>query len=140
MRLIGTIIEAVTVLEKGQHLLVQGFPLYTRLNNAIFYCLAALFEETGFVKPSGEDDFLFLSNFLGSSNTAEESISSLETILTLLYSHKGEGQVLSVWSVEDLVQDHMYQEIILFNQTRIKEKILHMTNFLESSNDSKEEK
>jgi len=139
VRLIGTIIEAVTVLEKGQHLLLQGFPLYTRLNNAIFYCLAALFEETGFVKPSGEDDFLFLSNFLGSSNTAEESISSLETILTLLYSHKGEGQILSVWSVEDLVQDHMYQEIILFNQTRIKEKILHLTKFLDTPEDTKEQ-
>jgi len=139
VRLIGTIIEAVTVLEKGQHLLLQGFPLYTRLNNAIFYCLAALFEETGFVKPSGEDDFLFLSNFLGSSNTAEESISSLETILTLLYSHKGEGQILSVWSVEDLVQDHMYQEIILFNQTRIKEKILHLTKFLDTPEGTKEQ-
>jgi len=138
VRLIGTIIEAVTGLEKGQHLLVQGFPLYTRLNNAIFYCLAALFEETGFVKPAGEDDFLFLSNFLGSSNTADESISSLETILTLLYSQKGQGQVLSVWSVEDLVQDHMYQEIILFNQSRIKEKILHLTKFLEKSEESGE--
>jgi len=138
VRLIGTIIEAVTGLEKGQHLLVNGFPLYTRLNNAIFYCLAALFEETGFVKPAGEDDFLFLSNFLGSSNTADESISSLETILTLLYSQKGQGQVLSVWSVEDLVQDHMYQEIILFNQSRIKEKILYLTNFLEKSEESRE--
>jgi len=139
IRLIGTIIEAVTVLEKGQHLLVQGFPLHTRLNTAIFFCLAALFEETGFVKPTGEDDFIFLSNFLGSSNTADESISSLETILTVLYSHKGSGQVLSVWSVQDLVQDHMYQEIILFNQTRIKEKILHITKFLEPPKDTVEE-
>eukprot|EP00092_Neocalanus_flemingeri_P040572 GFUD01044178.1.p1 GENE.GFUD01044178.1~~GFUD01044178.1.p1 ORF type:complete len:760 (-),score=259.24 GFUD01044178.1:200-2479(-) len=141
-RLIGTIIEAVTGLEKGQHLLVQGFPLHTRLNNAIFYCLAALFEETGFVKPAGEDDFIFLSNFLGSSNTADESISSLETILTVLYNHKGPDQVLSVWSVGDLVQDQMYQEIILFNQTRIKEKILHLTKFLEPPADTaeKEEK
>jgi len=139
MRLIGTIIEAMTALEKGQHLLVQGFPLYTRLNNAIFYCLAALFEEIGFVKPAGEDDFLFLSNYLGSDNTADESISSLETILTLLYSHKGSGQVLSVWSVEDLVQDHMYQEIILYNQTRIKEKILQLTKFLDPPEESTEE-
>jgi len=140
IRLIGTIIEAVTVLEKGQHLLVQGFPLYTRLNTAIFFCLAALFEETGFVKPREEEDFIFLSNFLGSTNTAEESISSLENILKVLYSHKGSSQVLSVWSVQDLVQDHMYQEIILFNQTRIKEKILYLTKFLDTENrDSNQE-
>jgi len=131
IRLIGTIIEAVTVLEKGQHLLVQGFPLHTRLTTAIFYCLSALFEETGFVRPVEDDDFVFLSNFLGSSNTADECISSLETILTVLYGHKGTDQVLSVWPVEDLVQDQMYQEIILFNQTRIKEKILQLTKFLE---------
>lgn len=141
VRLIGTIIEAVTVLEKGQHLLVQGFPLHTRLTTAIFHCLAALFEETGFVKPVGEDDFIFLSNFLGSSNTADESISSLETILTVLYSHKGSDQVLSMWSVEDLVQDQIYPEIILYNQCRIKEKILLLTKFLDPpEEDSKETK
>jgi len=138
IRLIGTIIEAVTVLETGQHLLVQGFPLHTRLNTTIFHCLAALFEETGFVKPAGEDDFIFLSNFLGSSNTSDETISSLETILTVLYSHKGDDQVLSVWSVEDLVQDHMYQEIILFNQTRIKERILYLTKFLDPPKEPEE--
>lgn len=95
IRLIGTIIEAVTSLEKGNHLLVQGFPLHTRLTTTIFYCLAALFQEVGFVKPSQQDDFIFLSNFLGSSNTtAEDSISSLERILTVLYSHKGSQQVV----------------------------------------------
>merc|ERR1711868_57927 len=79
VRLIGTIIEAVTSLKKGSHLLVQGFPLHTRLTTTIFYCLAALFEEVGFVRPNQLDDFIFLSNFLGSSNTtAEDSISSLE--------------------------------------------------------------
>jgi len=137
VRLIGTIIEAVTVLEKGQHLLVQGFPLHTRLTTAIFYCLAALFQDTGFVKPVDDEDFIFLSNFLGSTNTADDSIASLENILTLLINHKGPEQVLSVWSVEDLVQDHMYQEIILFNQTRIKEKILSLSKFLDDEDESK---
>ena len=137
IRLIGTIIEAVTALEAGQHFLVQGFPLHTRLTTAIFYCLAALFEEVGFVKPTGQDDFIFLSNFLGSSNTAEESISRLESILTVLYNHKGPDQVLSAWSVTDLVQDRTYQEIILFNQTRIKERILSATDFLQPIETSK---
>lgn len=132
IRLIGTIIEAVTSLKKGNHLLVQGFPLHTRLTTTIFYCLAALFEEVGFVRPYETDDFIFLSNFLGSATTAEATISSLESLLTVLYSHKaGPEQVLSVWSVEDLVQDRIYQEIILFNQTRIKEQILYLTKFLE---------
>ena len=127
----------MTVLEKGQHLLVQGFPLHTRLTTAIFYCLAALFQDTGFVKPVDDEDFIFLSNFLGSTNTADDSIASLENILTLLINHKGPEQVLSVWSVEDLVQDHMYQEIILFNQTRIKEKILSLSKFLDCEDESK---
>ena len=137
IRLIGTIIEAVTSLEKGNHLLVQGFPLHTRLTTTIFYCLAALFQEVGFVKPSQQDDFIFLSNFLGSSNTtAEDSISSLENILTVLYSHKGSQQVLSVWAVQDLVQDNIYQEIILFNQTRIREKIMYLTSHLQPDQDA----
>ena len=65
IRLIGTIIEAVTSLQKGNHLLVQGFPLHTRLTTTIFYCLAALFQDVGFVRPQARDDFIFLSNFLG---------------------------------------------------------------------------
>ena len=138
IRLIGTIIEAVTSLEKGNHLLVQGFPLHTRLTATIFYCLAALFQEVGFVKPSQQDDFIFLSNFLGSaSTTAEDSIASLENILTVLISHKGAEQVLSVWPVQDLVQDNIYQEIILFNQTRIKEKIMYLTSHLDTKTEQK---
>ena len=60
-----------------------------------------------------------LTPLLGSSTTAEEILSSLETLLTVLYSHKGgEEQVLSVWRVEDLVQDRIYLEIILLSSTR----------------------
>ena len=77
--------------------LTPGFPLHTRLTTTIFYCLAALFEEVGFVRPQGHDDFIFLSNFLGSSNTAEEIISSLEAVLTVLISHKSDtSQVLFI--------------------------------------------
>jgi len=131
IRLISTLMEAVTELEAGQHLLVQGFPLFTRLTAAIFYCLAALFQETGLVRPHHREDFIFLSNFLGSSNTAEESIGRLESILTSLIGHKGEGQVLSVWGVQDLVQDPIYSELVLFNQLRLKEAVLSLTQFLE---------
>lgn len=110
IRLIATIIEAVNSLTKGNHLLVQGFPLLTRLTSTIFYCLAALFEDVGFVKAQEQDDFIFLSNFLGSSNTAEAIISSLESALTVLIGHKSDkSQVLSVWPVQDLVQDRIYQ-------------------------------
>jgi len=136
IRLIATIIEAVNSLTKGNHLLVQGFPLLTRLTSTIFYCLAALFEDVGFVKAQEQDDFIFLSNFLGSSNTAEAIISSLESALTVLIGHKSDkSQVLSVWPVQDLVQDRIYQEIILFNQSRIKEQIMYLTNFLEPKKD-----
>ena len=131
VRLISTIMEAVAELEKGQHLLVQGLPLYTRLCTSIFLCLAALFQESGFVRPSQQDDFIFLSNFLGGSNTAEESISRLEGVLTNLLGHKGPGQVLSVWPVRDLVQDPIYSELVTFNQLRIKERVLCLTAFLE---------
>merc|ERR1712059_198612 len=131
IRLISTIIEAVTGLARGEHLLVQGFPLYTRLCMAIFFCLSALFEETGFVRPQGEDDFVFLSNFLGSSNTADDSLKRLESILTKLLGYKGQGQVLSVWAVSDLVQEPLYSQILLFNQLRIKEKVILATQFLQ---------
>jgi hypothetical protein len=137
IRLISTLIEAVTGLARGEHLLVQGLPLYTRLCMAIFFCLASLFEETGFVRPQGDDDFVFLSNFLGGNTTADESLKRLESILTQLLSHKGSGQLLSVWSVRDLVQEPLYSEILLFNQLRIKEKVLLATEFLEK--DKKEE-
>ena len=48
----------------------------------------------GFVRPQEEQDFLFLSHFLGSSSTAEQGVERLEAILTSLLQHKGTGQVL----------------------------------------------
>lgn len=42
------------------------------------------------------------------------------------------SQVLSVWPVPDLVQGNIYQEIVLFNQTRIRENILYLTSHLET--------
>lgn len=140
INLIGTIIEAVSSLKPGQHLLVQGFPLHTRLTTTLFYCLAALFEEVGFVRPYLQDDFIFLSKFLGGVKTADQVISSLEQVLTVLMGHKGSGQVMSVWPVQDLVQDKIYQEIILYNQTRIKEQLLYLTDFLEPNKEEVEEK
>jgi len=132
IRLISTIIEAVTGLERGQHLLVSGFPLYTRMCLAIFFCLSSLFEESGFLRPYLQDDFIFLSNFLGGDRTADQSLQRLEDILTTLITSKSEkAQVLSVWSICDLVQEPLYSEIVLFNQLRIKERVLMATQFLE---------
>ena len=97
------------------------------------------------MRPQQEDDFIFLSNFLGGRVTAEESVARLESILTSLLGHKGQGQVrphhqqglgaqvLSVWPVTDLVQEPVYSEVILFNQQRIKERVLAITAFLEPS-------
>jgi len=125
--LIKIAVETILDFRRGQHLLVSGLALFTRLDIAIFYCIASLFEETGFVKPEREEDFIFFSNFLGDNAKTEKSISSLESILSLLSSPPSRYQILSVWSMKDLVQDHIYSEIILFNQRRIKEKILYLT-------------
>lgn len=38
---------------------------------------------------------------------------------------------MSVWPVTDLVQEPVYSEVLLFNQLRIKERVLAMTAFLE---------
>ena len=52
-------------------------------------------------------------------------------------SGKENEQVLSVWSVKDLVQDPIYSEMVLFNQLTIKEQIVHLTNFLEPAKPEK---
>lgn len=46
-------------------------------------------------------------------------------------SGKDEDQVLSVWSVKDLVQDPIYSEMVLFNQLTLKEQVLRLTQFME---------
>jgi len=124
---VKAILTTIAKLGRGQHLLIPGLPLFTRLDIAIFSCLAALFEEVGFVKPDAEEDFLFFSNFLENNVIVEESISILEKIQLDLSNNPDQKQVLSVLAMRDLVHDYMYEEIILFNQTRIKEKILHLT-------------
>ena len=55
-----------------------------RITIAIFLSVAALFEDVGLVRPSGEDHLIILSKFLigKDSSATEESFSSLERILT----------------------------------------------------------
>ena len=67
-----------------------------------------------------------------------EKLKRFLTLFVLLCFHyfkvmsgKEDEQVLSVWSVKDLVQDPIYSEMVLFNQLTIKEQIVNLTNFLE---------
>jgi len=135
IRLISTLITAITDLEKGEHLIVEGFPLFSRINVAIFLCIAALFEEIGFIRPYGDDDMIFMSNFLGSN--AEATLSHLETILKELYDRSSGEQVLSAWSVKDLVQEPVYSQMLLYNQLKLKEKVLHLTDWIVEEEEKK---
>ena len=56
---------------------------------------------------------------------------SFSYIIVKVDGAKGDEQVLSVWSVKDLVQDPIYSEMVLFNQLTIKEQILSLTDCLE---------
>lgn len=142
LRLIGTLISAISTLDTGDHLILENFPLFTRITIAIFLSVAALFEDVGLVRPSGEDHLIILSKFLigKDSSATEESFSSLERILTEVDGAKGNEQVLSVWSVKDLVQDPIYSEMVLFNQLTIKEQILSLTDCLEPQTAEEETK
>ena len=61
-----------------------AFKKNLRITIAIFLSVAALFEDVGLVRPSGEDHLIILSKFLigKDSSATEESFSSLERILT----------------------------------------------------------
>lgn len=50
----------------------------------IFLAVASLFEDVGFVRPSGQDHLIVLSKFLvrKDGSATEESLASLERILT----------------------------------------------------------
>jgi len=135
LNLIGTLITAISQLDAGDYIILEGFPLFTRITVAIFLSVAALFEDVGFVRPSGYDHNIILSKFLvgKDSSVADESIARLERILTevLAGMEVNDEQVLSVCSVPDLVQDPIYSEMVLFNQLTLKEQILHITGFME---------
>ena len=75
----------------------QGIPAY------ILHCIATLFEETRLVRPREAEDFIFLSNFLGSNNTAEESIARLESILTCLIGHTGDTVLYCTMSLPQVL-------------------------------------
>ena len=64
-----------------------------------------------------------------SPSATEDSLSCLEKILQGICA-VDKDQMLSVWSVKDLVQDPIYSEMVLFNQLKIKEQILSLTEFL----------
>jgi hypothetical protein len=131
LRLADTLMNAIGKLETGDHIIIEGFPIFTRITVAIFFSFATLFEDIGFVRPQGQEDLIFLSKFLvrKSPSAAEDSMLCLEKILQGICS-VDKDQMLSVWSVKDLVQDPIYSEMVLFNQLKIKEQILSLTDFL----------
>jgi hypothetical protein len=132
LRLADTLMNSISRLETGDHLIIEGFPIFTRITVAIFFSFATLFEDIGFVRPQGQEDLIFLSKFLvrKSPSATEDSLLCLEKILQGICSVEKGQQVLSVWSVKDLVQDPIYSEMVLFNQLKIKEQILSLTEFL----------
>jgi hypothetical protein len=131
LRLADTLMNSISRLETGDHLIIEGFPIFTRITVAIFFSFATLFEDIGFVRPQGREDLIFLSKFLvrKSPSATEDSLLCLEKILQGICSVE-KDQILSVWSVKDLVQDPIYSEMVLFNQLKIKEQILSLTEFL----------
>ena len=131
LRLADTLMNSISSLETGDHLIIEGFPIFTRMTVAIFFSFATLFEDIGFVRPQGKEDLIFLSKFLvrKSPSATEDSLSCLEKILQGICA-VDKDQMLSVWSVKDLVQDPIYSEMVLFNQLKIKEQILSLTEFL----------
>jgi len=141
LKLIDTVISAISGLDPGDHIIFEGFPLFTRITVAIFLSIASLFEDIGFVRPFKNDRLILLSKFLAGKNSsaAEESLGSLERILTeVMNAGSDKQQVLSVWSIQDLVQDPIYSEMVLFNQLSLKEQILHLTSFLDPNRNAEE--
>jgi len=65
------------------------------------------------------------------ASAAEDSIANLERILTEILEKTEKGQVLSVCAIQDLVQDPIYSEMVLYNQLSLKEQILFFTSFLD---------
>eukprot|EP00088_Acartia_fossae_P014570 TRINITY_DN17817_c0_g1_i3.p1 TRINITY_DN17817_c0_g1~~TRINITY_DN17817_c0_g1_i3.p1 ORF type:complete len:596 (-),score=173.53 TRINITY_DN17817_c0_g1_i3:140-1708(-) len=142
LKLIDTLITGVSALNKGENLIIEKPPLLTRISVGIFFCVAALFDELGFVRPYCEERVIIMSGFLvkKESNAAEDSIASLEKILTEIMDGEksGKGEVLSVCSIKDLVQDPIYSEMVLYNQLTLKELILLNTSFLDKPEEEKE--
>jgi len=133
LKLIATLITAIMNLDTGDHIILEGLPLFTRITVATFFSVASLFEDVGFVRPNLNNHLIILSKFLvrKDSSATEKSLASLERIITEVMSCGENEQVLSVWSVKDLVQDPIYSEMVLFNQLTIKEQIIRLTQFME---------
>lgn len=133
LKLIATLITAIMNLDTGDHIILEGLPLFTRITVATFFSVASLFEDVGFVRPNLNNHLIILSKFLvrKDSSATEKSLASLERIITEVMSCGEDEQVLSVWSVKDLVQDPIYSEMVLFNQLTIKEQIIRLTQFME---------
>jgi len=133
IKLIDTLINGVSAVNNGDNLIIEKTPILTRISVAIFFCVAVLFEEIGFVRPYGDDRAIILSGFMvkKEASAVNDSIANLEKILNQILEKTDKGQVLSVCPIQDLTQDPIYSEMVLYNQLSLKEQILYSTRFLE---------
>jgi len=144
IKLIDTLITGVSTLNNGENLIIEKIPLMTRMTVGIFFTVAALFQEIGFVRPYGEDRVIILTKFLvkKESSAAEDSITWMEKILTEIVNGEkcGKGNVLSICWIQDLVKDPLYSEMLLYNQLLLKDLIMFFTDFLDPKPEDSEKK
>ena len=117
-KMMKRLIQAISSLKRGQHLILVNLVFLTRLQVGILYLLAYHFEEVGFIRPFKTDHGIFLSEFKGNNEKLLEYLTSIETNLT--------NELLSILSTEFITQEPLYSLLVAHNINIIRESSLAM--------------
>ena len=129
LRVAKNLADALLFLQEGEHLLLHGLHLFTRVDVALLVIAAAAFQDVGFVRPRGHESAVWLSHFNGCGGGGETPRMLAETIQALkdvVDNNNGGGErLLEVLPVDQLVRnDRFYAAVVDFNIMCLKEKAM----------------
>ena len=113
----ATLLEELKTLQRGDHLMVCNFPLFSRLFAGILLLISQCFEEIGFVRPRGNQTGILLAEFGGDASKILQQLDFIDEALGLDQPY----DVLEVVPVQALCQEPFYSSVVAVNVLNMKE-------------------
>lgn len=113
---VDQMIEALSAMKRGQHLVLLNWILVTRIQVGLFYLLLSHFEEVGFLRPIQNSHGIFLSEFKGHVDNWKDQFEEFKKAL-----NENSGSLLSMFPIDYLTQEPVYSMMVAHNMNIMRE-------------------
>lgn len=124
LRLLDSLLDCVRSLERGDHLIVAGFPLLTRKLVGLLVLFSQHFEEVGFVRAVAGRDAVFFSEFRGTDDVIDAGLNDVRR--RTMKETVSVDKVVEILTMEKLTAQPFYDLVFAHNTNLLRSKALQL--------------